>query len=118
MKRVKEEQGMSAFNELIKQSNFIYPETFPAIEHLTVDDEHVYVKTSKALKGKNEFIVFDKEGNERQVVRLPTTPQVPFLVRLQGDKKFFSMVDGQYVYLKLVDVSEEEEYWEVHRLPL
>ena len=114
MQRIREEQGAAALKELLNETNIVYPEFFPAIQHITTDGEDLYVQTSKALKNQFEFVVFDSSGVKKSELQLPQTAEVPFLVRLQGDKKFFSIYKGNYYYLSWVDAENDDEFWEVH----
>lgn len=114
-KRMIDQNGKAAFQSYIKQQNFVYPETFPAIEEMVYADGKLYVKTFEKEAGQEVFYVHDLADGGVEKLKLPEVQKVPFLVRVQGDKKTYTFDHGTFYYLKHIDV-EEDEYWEVHAL--
>jgi len=118
IQRIKEEQGMSAVREMLNQSKLVYPENFPDIRHITTDRHGLYVQTSKPLRDKTEFLRFKPDGTFVKRIEVPAVESLPFLSRLQGDKKRYAFWNETYYYLKRGEDEDGEEYWEVHRQKL
>jgi len=112
LRRAVKEQGRAkVLNDL--SPNLVYPEYLPAIGYITADKDAVYVSTPRRKDGKVEFLRLDSAGKVIKSFFLPAAKEVDFLVRMQGDKNYFTIHGGTYYYLDFVE-SEDDEAWEVH----
>jgi hypothetical protein len=90
------------------KNRLVFPDYFRAIREIVLDNGKIYVLTYKRRDGKNEFYIFDLDGNLLQKTFMPikTTNGVsprPFTVK---NGKFYQLVDN-----------EENENWEIHITP-
>jgi len=112
LRRAVKEQGKAkVMNDL--SPNLVYPDHLPAIGYITADKDAVYVSTPRRENGKVEFLRLDSAGKVIKSFFLPAAKEVDFLVRMQGDKNYFTIDGGTYYYLDFVE-SEDDEAWEVH----
>lgn len=102
--RIKRRRGMYFYNYAKKKVR--WPEFFPAIRDLVVDNGHVYVITYRRQQEKNEFFIYDLEGKLLKKTFLP-------LKYYDGVALFPYSLKNNYLY-QLID-NEEEEVWELHR---
>jgi len=109
--RLKKEQGTAALKAFLDKQKFIYPKFFPPIRYLCGENGKLYVRTYEKRGDTDRFIILDTEGKILKNVWLPTPEKVGFLVRVQGDKNFFSIHDNRYYYLRL---NEDDDTWEIH----
>jgi len=105
--RIKKTQGME-FYYTAKQ-RVRWPEFFPAIRDLIVDNGHVYVITYRKKQGNSECFIFDLEGKLLKKTWLP-------LKNYDGVALFPYSLKNNYLY-QLID-NEEEEVWELHRFSI
>jgi len=105
--RIKKTQGME-FYYTAKQ-RVRWPEFFPAIRDLIVDNGHVYVITYRKKQGNSECFIFDLEGKLLKKTWLP-------LKNYDGVALFPYSLKNNYLY-QLID-NEEEEVWELQRFPI
>jgi len=114
--RAARQQGKAkVLNDL--KPNLVYPEHLPAIAYMMVGANGIYLKTPLRKAGKAEFLHMDRQGELIATHYLPEAKEVDFLVRMQGDKNYFTIHDDKYYYLKFRE-SEDDEAWEVHAEPL
>lgn len=104
-KRVKRRRGMNFYNYAKKKVR--WPEFFPAIRDLIVDDGHVYVMTYQRKQGKSEFFIFNLEG------KLVKKTFVPLQDYDDGVALFPYSIKNNFLY-QLID-NEDTEEWELHR---
>lgn len=104
-KRVKRRRGMNFYNYAKKKVR--WPEFFPAIRDLMVDNDHVYVITWRKREQEHEFFIFDLEGKLIKKTFLPLQDYD------DGVALFPYSLKNNYIY-QLID-NEEEEAWELHR---
>lgn len=86
-----------------------WPEFFPAIRDLLVDNGLVYVMTYGRKQEKSEFFIFNLEGKLVKRTWLP-------LKDYDGVAFFPYSLKNDYLY-QLID-NEEEEVWELHRFSI
>jgi hypothetical protein len=103
-KRIKRRLGMNAYDYMKKKVR--WPEFFPAIRDLIVDNDHVYVITYRRKQGKSEFFIYDLEGKLVKKTWLP-------LQDYDGVALFPYSIKNNYLY-QLID-NEDTEEWELHR---
>jgi len=104
---IKKRRGVERYNYAKQKVRF--PEFFPAIRDLMVDNGHVYVLTFRREKEKSEFFIFDLEGKPVKKTFLPLKPLGDY------SEVFFLpyCIKNNYLY-QLIE-NEEEEVWELHR---
>ncbi|UCH96433.1 MAG: hypothetical protein JSV88_06170 [Candidatus Aminicenantes bacterium] len=106
---IKKRRGMEHYNYVKKKVRF--PEFFPAIRDLIVDNGHVYVLTYQRKQGKNEFFIFDLEG------KLVKKAWVPLKDKgFDGIFYFPYCIKNNYLY-QLIE-NEDSEQWELHRFSI
>lgn len=113
VRRMIKEQGRAAAIKFAKQQKLTYPEFFPAIRYMLADQGKLYIKTHAQKQGKEQYLEMDTNGKLLDTYYLPKTKRVEFLVRLQGDKKFYTIHNGIFYYLKSIE-DDEDEIWELH----
>ncbi|MCP5053011.1 MAG: hypothetical protein GY940_37940 [bacterium] len=106
--------GRQATINSIKQGKLIYPDYFPALQYIASDGKRLYIKTHKTKDQKEEFQVLDFKGKVLKTAFLPRTKKMDYLVRLTGDKKYYTFYNNKFYYLKHVEGEDDEESWEVH----
>jgi len=107
---IKKRRGMERYNSAKKRVRF--PEFFPAIRDLIVDNGHVYVLTFRRAQEKSEFFIFDLEGKLVKQTFLPLKP----LENYVGVFFFPYCINNNYLY-QLID-NEEDEVWELQRFSI
>jgi hypothetical protein len=86
-----------------------FPDYFPAVRTIIVDDDKIYVQTYKEQEGKSEWVVLDLNG------KLLGKIFIPFLEK-NPEKSFenqfpFTVYQGKFY--QLAD-NEDTEEWELH----
>lgn len=114
-RRMIRERGKSYFNNFLKTLSLDYPDFFPAIQDILADpkSKKLYVKTYYKKDNKEEYLEMDLKGNILKKRYLPQARKVDFLVQMQGDKKYYTIHNNAFYYLKYIE-GEEDEDWEVH----
>jgi hypothetical protein len=107
-KRIKRRHGMNFYDYAKKKVR--WPEFFPAIRDLIVDNGHVYVITWRKKEQEHEFFIFDLEGKLEKKTWLPLQDYD------DGVALFPYSLKNNYLY-QLID-NEEEEVWELHRFSI
>jgi hypothetical protein len=105
--RIKRNLGMDAYYDVKQRVRF--PEFFPAILDLIVDNGHVYVITYRRKENQSECFIFDLQGKLVKKTWLP-------LKNYDGVYLFPYCINNNYLY-QLID-NEEEEVWELQRFPI
>jgi hypothetical protein len=105
--RIKRNHGMDAYYNVKQRVRF--PEFFPAILDLMVDNGHVYVITYRRKENQSEVFIFDLQGKLVKKTWLP-------LKNYDGVYLFPYSINNNYLY-HLID-NEEEEVWELHRFSI
>jgi hypothetical protein len=113
MQRVIKERGRAAAIAMTNKQDVTYPDHFPAIKYMVADKNRLYIRTHHRKESKDQYLEMDTDGKILNTFYLPTVRDVDFLVKLQGDKKYYTIHNGTFYYLKLVD-QDDEEAWEVH----
>jgi hypothetical protein len=107
-KRIKRRHGMNFYYYAKKKVR--WPEFFPAIRDLIVDNNHVYVVTWRKKEQQHEFFIFDLEGKLLKKTFLPLQDYD------EGVVLFPYSIKNNYIY-QLID-NEEEEVWELQRFSI
>jgi hypothetical protein len=102
--RIKRNHGMNAYLNVKQRIRF--PEYFPAILDLIVDNGHVYVITYRMKENQSEVFIFNLEG---KLVKKTWQP----LKNYDGVYLFPYSIKNNYLY-QLID-NEDTEVWELHR---
>jgi hypothetical protein len=105
--RIKRNLGMNAY-QYFKQT-LRFPEFFPAIYDLIVDNGHVYVITYRRKENQSEFFIFDLEG---KLVKKTFVP----LKNYDGVYFFPYCIKNNYLY-QLIE-NEDSEELELHRFSI
>lgn len=113
MKRVKtgESQKRNRINEAMRARAVIrnwhriknkiqFPEYLPLMRDIHTADKKLFIKTWGVKDGKEEYVVFDLEGNEITTVYLPTAMMY-----------YYSIYNNTFYYVK---ENEEMEEWQLH----
>jgi predicted ester cyclase len=106
-KRIKRRHGMDRYYLVKKMVRF--PEFFPAIRDMVVDNGYVYALTYQRKENKSEFFVFDMEGKLVKKTFLP-------LYIYDGVAFFPYSIKNNYIY-QLIE-NEDTEMWELHRFSI
>jgi hypothetical protein len=105
--RIKRNHGMDAYYNVKQRVRF--PEFFPAILDLMVDNGHVYVITYQRKESQSEVFIFDLQGKLVKKTWLP-------LKNYDGVYLFPYCINNNNLY-QLID-NEEEEVWELQRFSI
>lgn len=102
--------------------NFIYPDTLPPIQDITVTDDKIYVSTYNKNKNNNtkgdkeKYIIMDLKGNIISTPYMPVPIESSFLAKTLGrDNRFYGISNNKFYYLK---ENEDDEVWEVHAVEI
>jgi hypothetical protein len=114
VQRTVKERGRAAAIAMIKKQDVTYADYFPPIKYMVADRNRLYIRTHHRKEGKDQYLEMNTDGNVLNTHYLPLVREVDFLVNMQGDKKFYTIHNGAFFYLKLVD-QDDEEVWEVHK---
>lgn len=98
--------GKVRYERALKKYNYLYPEYFPAYSNFTVSAGKVYVLTYPKVKGKQQMLVLNEEGNLIKKVKEVPTSQY---------NEPFCIYNGKYYYLV---ENEETEKWEIHTIAI
>jgi len=100
------------YENLKNRIQFIYPDSYPAIQSINGFGEKIYVKTFKKQDNKEEYVVMDLKGNVLRRIYMPRVEKAPLMARLNGiDLQIYSIHKNKFYYLK---ENEDEEEWELH----
>lgn len=118
--RMVREKGEQFLKDYMKTVHMEYPDHFPPIRDVIADPvkNRLYVKTYLEKNNKEQYMVMDLTGKVQKTIFLPGVQPEPFLEQLQGDKKYYTIHNGTFYYLKMTLNEDEEEEWEVHAEPL
>jgi hypothetical protein len=111
-------KGAGGWENFKTTVNFIYPDTFPPIQDITVTDDKLYVSTyNNNKKGdKVKYIVMDLKGNIISTPYMPVPRDSSFLAKTFGrDNRFYGITNGKFYYLM---ENEDDEVWEVHAVEI
>ena len=110
LRRLKKTRGEAVFKQFINSLKFVYPEFHLPIKDITIGNDIIYVRTSKIKDNKEQFLLLKLNGDLIREKYLHKAKKPDFIVRIQGDKKYFSIYNGKYYYLKLSDTGDDEEW--------
>jgi hypothetical protein len=85
-----------------------FPDYFPAVRDMVINNEKLYVRTYKKNGGKTEFFILDSKGKLLEKVF------IPIYERNRREYYSYSICDGK-VY-QLIE-NEDTEEWELHIVP-
>jgi hypothetical protein len=106
-RRIKKRLGMNAYDYMKKKVR--WPEFFPAISDMIVDDVYVYVITWQRKDEKTETYIFNLEGKLEKKTWLT-------LKNYDGVVFFPYSIDNKYLF-QLIENQDTEE-WELHRFSI
>ena len=89
--------------------NMYFPEYFPGLKDMKINDDKIYIQTYKVKEEKFEWIITDLTGKILKKVFLPQNIESAIAYSP------ITISEGKYYYLK-EDI--EEETWELHRVDL
>ena len=99
------------------QNKMNYPSFFPAIRDLVITDNRIYVLTYKNLESREEYIILDLDGNERQRINLPEVEKPGFTAQMMGTgERLFTISQGKFYYIVVRDEWCELHQVEIHPL--
>jgi len=95
-----------------KTTKLIYPDTFPAIQDITVTDDKIYVSTYETKDNKVQFVIMDLKGNILSTPYMPKPAESSFVGKTMGrDNRFYGIANDKFYYLI---ENEDDEEWELH----
>ena len=87
-----------------------YPSFFPPIRNLVINDNKIYILTYKNLESREEYIILDLDGNERQRINLPEVEKPGFTTQMMGTGgRLFTISQG-----KFYNIVVQDEWCELH----
>jgi len=98
------------WEELKKFSKIIFPQSYPSIDSIIVDEKKIYVKTFKKNNNLEECLVMDLSGNIQKKIHLPQVNTAPFMAHLLG-VKYYTICQEKFYFIQENEISEE---WELH----
>jgi len=104
LNEIKTNPQSAPFFDMIKQ-RAVFPDYFPAIANLIVDNNYLYIMTFKRVNDSYEFFIYDLKG------RFITKTMVKFKYQTLMQPFPMSIYDGKLY--QMVD-NEDEEVWELH----
>jgi hypothetical protein len=96
------------WKELSKNFKFLFPEHFPPIRTMDIDNNHIYVKTFKKTGTKEEYIIMDLKGKMLKKTFVPQTVK-PWVMSLMMGIRLETIYNGKIYYIQ----ENEEEEWEL-----
>jgi len=91
-------QNRITWKELSKNFKFTYPDYYPAVCDMFIDDAKIYIKTwCRDRQGKSEYLIMDLKGNMIQRCFIPSL--IPFKIRKIGSGKRQTIHRGVIYYL-------------------
>ncbi len=109
----KKRKGEAFVNKYIKSLNIIYPDYYPPIQYITVNNNKIYIQTYEKKNGKIKYMIYNTNKKEFKEIYFPKVKKADFLVQMQGDKKFSTISNNRFYYLKNIE-TEDGEDWELH----
>lgn len=88
----------AGFDNIIRQTKLIYPDSLPAITGLEIADNKLYVKTSQRYADQSDFLVLDLEGNQLGHIQMPGLTETPLVAHLLN-VKYYTISQGKIYYL-------------------
>ena len=105
-------QGSGGWENFKKSMNFIYPETFPQIQDIIVDNNKIYVSTFEKKGEKEKYIIMDLNGKMIKTIYLPIPQQTSFTSQTIGrGNRLYGISNSKFYYLI---ENEDNEEWELH----
>ncbi len=91
-------QNRIGWKELSKNFKFSYPDYYPSVCDMFIDDAKIYIKTwLRDQNGESEYLIMDLKGNLIKRCFIP--PLIPFKIRSIGSGKLETIQKGQIYYL-------------------
>lgn len=98
----------STWKELSKNFKFLFPDHFPPIRTMDIDNNRIYVKTFKKIGNKEEYIIMDLKGKVLKKTVVPQTVK-PWIMSLMMGIRLETIHNGKIYYIQ----ENEEEEWEL-----
>jgi hypothetical protein len=102
------------WEEFKRFSKLIFPDMFPPIQNIVVDQDRILVQTFKTRGSDESWMVLDLEGHFIREVYLPRVERTSFMAHLMGVTRF--AIHGGFFYH--LNEEEETETWEIRVLPI
>jgi hypothetical protein len=98
------------FEEFKKFSEFVWPDSLPAIKDFMVVDRRIYIRTSRVLNGKEHWMILDLKGQILGEAYLPLLETEPLMANLSG-VHYYTIHENCLYFLKY---NEDTQGWELH----
>jgi hypothetical protein len=98
------------FEEFEKFSEFVWPDSLPAIKDFMVVDGRIYIRTSRVLNGKEHWMILDLKGQSLGEAYLPRLETEPLMANLSG-VHYYTIHENCLYFL---GYNEDTEGWELH----
>ena len=96
------------WEDFSKNFKFIFPEHFPPIRTMDIDNKRIYVKTFKKKDNNEEYIIMDLKGKILKKTFVPQTVK-PWVMSLMMGIRLETIHNGKIYYIK----ENEDEEWEL-----
>ncbi len=93
--------GETKYNRILRTTNLIFPEKFPAYGCFTVDGGVLYFLTYPLIKGESELVALSEKGEVKKRIKVP----------IREYSEYFCVFQGMYYYLQ---ENENTDNWELH----
>jgi hypothetical protein len=101
-------QRGTTWDEFKKRLNLHYPDAYPQIHDMLVDNGKIYIRTYATRNGKEKYLIFDLKGKEINSVFLPKPILAPLVTRMVGRPvRYFDIANDQFYYL----MENDDEDW-------
>jgi hypothetical protein len=76
------------FQEFAKLSDFVWPDSWPAIRDFLISEGNIYVRTYKTLNGEENWVILDLQGQTLGSVYLPQVEAEALMANLYGVHRY------------------------------
>jgi hypothetical protein len=98
----------ATWKELSKNFQFIFPDHYPPIRTMNIDNHRIYVKTFKKKADKEEYIIMDLKGKVLKKAFVPQTAK-PWIMSMLMGIRLETIYNGKVYYVQ----ENEDEEWEL-----
>ena len=98
------------FEQFKKFSEFVWPDTLPAIRDFMVADGKMYIRTFRTTDDQENWMILDLDGHTLAQVYVPRLDSAPLMANLYG-VNYFS-IDKDMIYF--LRYNEKTDDWELH----
>lgn len=105
--------GWEAFKKWCKP---LYPEYYPPIRDILVNNGKIYTRTYKRKGNKDQYIIMDLKGKTLKETFLPEIKDFNYDFRMMGmNIRMYDIDNGRLIYLL---ENEDTEEWDVHMIKI